>query len=94
MEPQEFLAAVLPPPGHGYYCVAAITPKRKEHHFAQEIEEVLPKTQQWLGERKDVYFALSTFREQGSREAVNAAYISPCSSTWTATLPRRRQQRH
>lgn len=75
MKPQEFLAAVLPPPGHGYYCVAAIAPKKKEHHFAQDVAGVLPKTQQWLEERKDVYFALSTFKERGSREAVNAAYI-------------------
>ena len=42
MEPLEFLAAVLPPPGHGRYCVAELT-KKKEHFYVETLEEAESK---------------------------------------------------
>lgn len=84
MEPQEFLAAVLPPPGHGYYCSATLPSRR--HKFSRDLTEVTEQAFEWAQERQDAYFALSTFKtldvpknpETGKKEirtGVNASYI-------------------
>lgn len=75
MAPHEFLAAVLPPPGHGYYCAAELTSNKKQHVFVETTEEIDPYAQQWLDQKRDVYFALATYKEKGSRSADNAAWI-------------------
>ena len=38
MEPLEFLAEVLPPPGNGKYCVVELT-KKKEHVYLERLED-------------------------------------------------------
>lgn len=75
MSPHSFLAAVLPPPGFGYYCVAELASKRKQHVFTEQLEDIDQQAEQWLGRSFDVYFALATFEQAGKREAANAAYI-------------------
>ena len=77
MAPHEFLAAVLPPPGHGYYCVAAFGDKRKQHEFVSDVAEVDAHVEKWMGNGAayDVYFALATFEEEGARTADNARMI-------------------
>lgn len=65
MKPLEFLAEVLPSPGHGVYCVAELSsPRKKEHLFTPDLGSVRPKIKEWLGKGKDVYFALATYSEE------------------------------
>jgi hypothetical protein len=61
MEPQEFLAAVLPPPGHGYYCLADVYSASKPHIFVEQIADFWPTVDEWLLQRQHVFFALATF---------------------------------
>ncbi len=75
MTPLEFLAVVLPSPGSGYYCAAELSSKKKEHVYVQTIEEINTPVQDWLTKERDIYFALSTFKESGSRTADNAQAI-------------------
>ena len=42
MKPLEFLAEVLPSAGNGYYCLAELTTNKKEHVFAESLEELAP----------------------------------------------------
>ena len=60
MTPLDFLAAVLPSPGNGYYCAAELTNK-KEHVFGQTLEEIMPTIEKWANKGYDTYFALGTF---------------------------------
>ena len=73
MQPQEFLAAVLP--STGVYCIAELTSKKKEHVFATNLGEFQHVVDSWVKDKKDVYFALATFKEEGNRTAKNAEYI-------------------
>ena len=71
MEPLDFMAAVLPPPGNGRYCVAELT-KKKEHVYVNTLEEALPVIERWKAANLDVYFGLATFGEDNKRQADNA----------------------
>ena len=73
MQPQEFLAAVLP--STGVYCIAELTSKKKEHVFATNLGEFQHVVDTWVKNRHDVYFALATFKQEGSRTAKNAEFI-------------------
>lgn len=76
MNPLEFLAAVLPSPGHGHYCVAELKTVRKQHVFVEDLQEIKPHVKSWLSKKRDVYFALSTFEDPAKgRKADNAAHI-------------------
>jgi hypothetical protein len=75
MTPLEFLAVVLPSPGHGYYCAVELTTKRKEHVYEEAMEALQPAVDKWDGKDRDIYFALATYAEKGSREAVNTKYL-------------------
>ncbi len=75
MTPLDFLAAVLPSPGHGYYCAAELSTTKKEHRYEEKLEDLIPAIDAWNGNDRDIYFALSTFEEPGSREAINARFI-------------------
>ena len=72
MKPLEFLAEVLPTAGNGYYCLAELTTTKKEHVFAETLEELEPVLERWNKKKHDIYFGLSTFGEAGKREADNA----------------------
>lgn len=74
MNPLEFLAVVLPSPDNGLYCAAELTTKKKEHNFVEHLEELPTAVAKW-GDKKDVYFALSTFENKGKRTAENARFI-------------------
>lgn len=74
MVPLRFLTQVLPPPGNGYYCAAELS-RKKEHVFGESIEDLQAKIDEWNERKYDVYFALATFKESRSREAVNAQTI-------------------
>lgn len=75
MKPLEFLAEVLPSPGLGKYCAVELTSRRKEHVFADALEDLKAPIKRWLPEDKDIYFALSVFDAQRTRKAENALYI-------------------
>ena len=75
MEPLDFLAAVLPSPGHGYYCAAELSSAKKTHVFVENLNEIQPRVETWLQNKRDIYFALATFEEQGKRTADNAEYL-------------------
>ena len=75
MTPLDFIAAVLPSPGNGRYCVVELTSKKKEHVYVERLEETEEITSAWLNSSNDIYFALSTFREKGRRTADNAQSI-------------------
>ena len=76
MKPLEFLAAVLPSPGHGHYCVAELNTTRKQHVFVDQLDQIKPHVKSWLSKKRDVYFALSTFEDPAKgRKADNAAHI-------------------
>ena len=74
MEPLEFMAAVLPSPGNGRYCVAELT-KKKEHVYVDNLQEAEAKINQWKQNNYDVYFALGTFGEKDSRVATNVQMV-------------------
>jgi hypothetical protein len=75
MTPLEFLTAVLPPTGHGVYCVAELSSNKKEHQFEEHLENVLPPVSAWHAASQDTYFALASFEEDGKRTAANAKFI-------------------
>jgi hypothetical protein len=75
MTPLEFLAAVLPAPGNGVYCVAELSSIKKEHQYEETIQDLHAPVEAWHSSDKDVYFALSTFAEAGKRTADNARFI-------------------
>lgn len=75
MTPLDFLSAVLPPTGHGVYCVAELSSNKKEHQFEEDLENVLTPVAAWHAASQDTYFALATFKEAGNRTAVNAQYV-------------------
>jgi hypothetical protein len=70
MEPLDFLAAVLPPPGNGRYCVAELT-KKKEHVYVETLEEAQVAVDRWNKSKFDIYFGLSTFGDADARTAAN-----------------------
>ena len=74
MEPLDFLAAVLPSPEYGRYCVAEFT-SRKEQFFADTLEETKNAVARMLRNKDCVYFAMSTFGPEDRRTAANAQYV-------------------
>ena len=70
MTPLDFLAAVLPSPGNGYYCAVELTNK-KQHVFGQTLEEIMPTVQRWADKGLDTYFALGTFGTNKDRTKDN-----------------------
>jgi Domain of unknown function (DUF927) len=72
MTPAEFLAVVLPSSGLGQYCAVELT-KRKEHFYAENIDDLIPKIDAWHAAKCDVFFALATFDTK--RGTDNAQYI-------------------
>lgn len=74
MNPLEFLAAVLPPPEFGRYCVAELS-KVKEHVFVDSLDQTTAPTTRWLNDKCDIYFALATFGKDNNRLATNARYV-------------------
>ena len=74
MAPLEFLAAVLPPVGNGYYCLVELT-KKNEHLFFETIEDAALTIQKWSEQNYDSYFALGTYKTNKSREAANVEML-------------------
>ena len=74
MEPLEFMAAVLPSPGNGRYCVAELT-KKKEHFYVNDLQEAEAKINLWKRNNYDVYFALGTFGDEDKRTAKNMQMV-------------------
>lgn len=61
---QEFLSAILA--GEGHYCITGIKSGEKYpviQSFFSKVEETDQAIQKFLGERRDVYFALATFKD-------------------------------
>lgn len=74
MEPLDFLAVVLPSPGHGFYCAAELT-KANEHQYKETLSDLKPHIDRWNADSCDIFFALSTFKVAGKRKAFNAQWI-------------------
>jgi len=74
MEPLEFMAAVLPPPGNGRYCVVELT-KKKEHFYVDTLEEAQEKLDTWKNRNYDIYFALGTFGSEKKRVQTNVQMV-------------------
>ena len=74
MEPLEFLAEVLPPPGNGKYCVVELTQK-KEHVYLERLEDAEAKLKDWNKRKYDVYFALGTFGDEEKRTKDNVRMV-------------------
>jgi hypothetical protein len=75
MTPLDFLSAVLPAPGTGVYCVAELSSPKKDHQYEETIEALEAPIDAWHAAKRDVYFALSVFAEEGKRTADNARFI-------------------
>lgn len=73
MQPLDFLAAVLP--SSGLYCAAEFTTPKKEHVFVNTLDELLAAANNLSARKVDAYFALASFKEDGSREASNAKHM-------------------
>ena len=71
MTPAEFLAVVLPSSGLGQYCAVELT-KRKEHCYAETIDEITAKVDAWHKQNFDCYFGVATFDTK--RGADNALF--------------------
>ena len=74
MEPLEFVAAVLPPPGNGRYCVVELS-RKKEHAYVHTLEEAQPFIDRWKKTGEDIYFALGTFGDDNNRTADNVHMV-------------------
>ena len=74
MEPLEFLAEVLPPPGNGRYCVVELS-KSKEHVYVDTLSQAQTKIDAWNKQGLDVYFALGTFGDLDRRLATNVRMV-------------------
>ena len=74
MEPLDFLAAVLPSPEYGRYCVAEFT-ARKEQVFTDTLDEIQGTVTRWVAQKNCVYFAMSTFGKENNRTAANAQFV-------------------
>lgn len=61
MTPLEFLAVVLPSPQYGLYCAAELSTNKREHTFVQNLEDMYPTVSNWVGDNKNVYFALASY---------------------------------
>ena len=72
MTPAEFLAVVLPSSGSGQYCAVELT-NRKEHFYAETIDDLIPKIDAWHAAKCDVFFAVATFDTKRGTE--NAQFV-------------------
>lgn len=76
MSPLDFLAVVLPSSGHGHYCVAELTTKRKQHVFKESLADLSSTIDRFIERKLDTYMALATFTDPAQgRKAVNAAFV-------------------
>lgn len=76
MSPLDFLAVVLPSSGHGHYCVAELTTKRKQHIFQETLTALSNPIDRFIERKLDTYMALATFAgDSEGRKATNAAFM-------------------
>lgn len=75
MSAYDFLSAVLPPQGHGQYCVVELSSRRKEHVFVDSIEELHDAAIGFDDSGKNAYFGLATYQDGSNRTAANAKYL-------------------
>jgi len=75
MNPLDFMAAVLPPAGHGHYCVVELTTKKKEHQYKENLDDLSPFIEACTLSGYDTYFALGTFAVAGTRVASNVTAV-------------------
>jgi hypothetical protein len=75
MQTKDFLAAVLPPSGHGYYCAAELSTNRREHVYVNDIGHLYDTATAFDAAGRETYFALATFKEGTNRTSANASYL-------------------
>lgn len=72
MTPAEFLAVVLPSAGSGRYCAVELSGK-KEHYYAETIDEIAAKVEEWNAKQYNCFFAVATFGTK--RDAEDAQFV-------------------
>lgn len=79
MQTAEFLRRILPPPGDGWYCWATPAPegskRRFDQRFTKYISHIVEGAVQCSHHRLNTYYAMSSFKERGSRAQENVAYV-------------------
>jgi Domain of unknown function (DUF927) len=75
MQVADFLSAVLPPEGMGFYCAAELSSRAKEHKFVTTLKELHEAAVQFDADKKDTYFALAVYGAAGSRTAANSTHL-------------------
>ena len=76
----DFLRRVLPPAGDGWYCWATPAPandkgRRYNQRFTRYLSHVVDGTTQCDDAHINTYYAMSSFRERGTRVQDNVAYV-------------------
>lgn len=80
MRTADFLRRILPPSGDGWYCwctPAAPNDKgrRFDQRFTRYISQVVDGIEQCSAHKLNTYYAMSSFKERGSRAQENVAYV-------------------
>lgn len=73
MDTKDFLDAVLGDDGH--YCVFAAKDGKRTQKFYTTRDEIIEAATHFDNEGHEVYFALATFQESGSRKTSNIKYL-------------------
>jgi len=77
-----FLQTVLSDSGH--YCLFASkrTEQQPVQKFYESVEDLIDEAERFDGQGYDVYFALATFREPGSRRVETRVSTPAIASSW------------
>lgn len=73
---QSLFSAILPGPGHGFYCTVGIKkPNIVLHNFADTLAELEVKALDFNSKRLNTYYALASFSTKDTRKAENTAFF-------------------
>lgn len=80
MQTAEFLRRILPPSGDGWYCWCTPAPpndkgRRFDQRFTRHISQMVEGITQCSDHKINTYYAMSSFKERGSRAQENVAYV-------------------
>jgi len=78
MDTTTFLKKILPPEGHGYYCLADFRNGLKsppQHRYTQSIDELVVMAQKGDAEERNVFHACATYVTNESRKQSNTAFM-------------------
>jgi hypothetical protein len=73
MDATDFLTAVLP--RTGIYCICELTTKFRQHRYVDSVAAAVADAERFAAGGLNTYFALASFNQRGSREAINAHHM-------------------